>query len=114
MKGSGIHGGLRRDFPVGTLGAFRYGKDPRISAAVRGRASRIATLVLLALYLLSRPGVADVAMPFTPPPASQSHSFSFIVYGDVQGNYQRGHDALVGKMLQEPAALVFHSGDIFS
>ncbi len=111
MKSSG-HPGFPWGFPVGTLRPFRYGKAQQVSAALRSRAFRISTLVLLALYLFIRPILTDVAIPFTSPPASQSHSFSFIGYGDVQGNYQRGHDSLVGRMLQEPAALVFHSGDI--
>ena len=52
-------------------------------------------------------------MPFTPPPASlKSQPFSFIVYGDIQGNYRQRHDALVQRILQESAILVFHTGDI--
>ena len=53
-------------------------------------------------------------MPFAPPPdGAGSHSFSFIVYGDIQGNYRKGHDALVKHMIQEEADLVFNTGDIF-
>jgi len=38
--------------------------------------------------------------------------FSFIVCGDIQSNYKRGHNALVEQMLKEPVDLVFNTGDI--
>lgn len=48
------------------------------------------------------------AGPQDPKPAT----FSFIVYGDIQGNYRSGHNKLVGRMLAESAGFVFNTGDI--
>lgn len=67
-------------------------------------------VLLWALHAADKPA----RMPFPPDPlkAPAGPSFSFIVYGDIQGNYQRGHDALVKQMLQEEAAFILHPGDI--
>ena len=56
-------------------------------------------------------------MPFVPlvdeePAPSFSSSFSFIVYGNIQENYQNSHQALVEHMLLEDAAFVVNTGDI--
>lgn len=57
--------------------------------------------------------LARVTMPFTPPAEEAAgQPFSFLVYGDIQDNYRSGHDALVKQMLQEPAELIFNTGDI--
>ncbi len=57
-------------------------------------------------------------MPFVPlveeePDPSGSPSFSFIVYGDIQENYQSSHQTLIEHMLLEDAAFVVNTGDIF-
>lgn len=56
-------------------------------------------------------------MPFVPlldkdPVPSLSPSFSFIVYGDIQEDYQNGHQALVEHMFLEDADSVVNTGDI--
>jgi hypothetical protein len=56
-------------------------------------------------------------MPFVPlldedPAPSLSSSFSFIVYGDIQENYQNDHQALVEHMLLEDADFVVNTGNI--
>ena len=52
-------------------------------------------------------------MPFVPlEDEKSSPSFSFIVYGDIQENYQNSHQALVERMLLEDAAFVVNTGDI--
>ena len=52
-------------------------------------------------------------MPFTPfSPQASREPFSFIVYGDIQGNYKEGHNALVKQMLRERAAFIINTGDI--
>ena len=38
--------------------------------------------------------------------------FSFVVYGDIQGNYRDGHDRLVRHMMTEDIDLILHTGDI--
>ena len=70
------------------------------------------------LILLILPGgegrsSSSSVMPFSQPSdRPENESFSFIVYGDIQGNHKRGHDALVGQMLKESVDLVFNTGDI--
>lgn len=54
-----------------------------------------------------------VTMPFASlNDSEQPRTFSFLVYGDIQGNYQKSHNALVERMLEESVDLVFNTGDI--
>ncbi|MEE8349368.1 MAG: metallophosphoesterase, partial [Acidobacteriota bacterium] len=73
-----------------------------------GLAGLSAVLLLSSLF-----SAASSSMPFVSlPKGEDSDAFSFIVYGDIQGNYQNGHQALVDRMLQEDAALIVNTGDI--
>lgn len=55
----------------------------------------------------------EVQMPFVAPSAgAELQGFSFVVYGDVQGNYRNSHDDLARHILQDRPALVFNTGDI--
>ena len=43
-----------------------------------------------------------VTMPFASlNDSEETRTFSFLVYGDIQGNYQKSHNALVERMLEE-------------
>ena len=72
----------------------------------------------LLLILLILPGGEGRSSSSSPMPFAQpsnrtgNESFSFIVYGDIQSNHKRGHNALVGQMLKESVDLVFNTGDI--
>ncbi len=58
-------------------------------------------------------GLTGPAMPFpTLDPSSAEEPSFFLLYADIQGNYRRGHDALVARVLGERTELVFHVGDI--
>lgn len=48
----------------------------------------------------------------TAPAQNSDSEFSFVVYGDIQGNYHQGHNRLVSRILQEDAGFVFNTGDI--
>ena len=72
------------------------------------------------LILLVFPGgegrlSSSSVMPFyQPSDRPEAESFSFIVYGDIQSNHKRWHNALAEKMLKEPVDLVFNTGDILA
>ncbi len=71
----------------------------------------------LLLILLILPGgegrsSSSSVLPFAQPSDRPgTEPFSFIVYGDIQSNHKRGHNALVGQMLKESVDLVFNTGD---
>ena len=69
--------------------------------------------VVIFLLLSGHFFAASSPMPFVPlSQVENPDSFSFIVYGDIQGNYQNGHQALVDRMLKEDVDLVINTGDI--
>lgn len=74
----------------------------------------VLTLLFLPLVLRGREAESpqDQALPLTPLPESPPEAFSFLVYGDIQKNHQRGHDRLVEQMLRESAHAIFNTGDI--
>ncbi|MDA2932812.1 metallophosphoesterase [Acidobacteria bacterium AH-259-D05] len=84
----------------------RFNRTMRLCLGIVG----FVIAALLAGSLFSAP---SSPMPFTPlPEGGNAESFSFIVYGDIQGNYRNGHQALVNQMLREHATFVVNSGDI--
>ncbi|MEE8586450.1 MAG: metallophosphoesterase [Acidobacteriota bacterium] len=88
--------------------SFRLGRTSRTKT---GRQSLCFTL-LLAWVVQAADHPARMPFPANPLQPPGGDSFSFIVYGDIQGNHRKGHDALVKQMLQEEAAFILHPGDI--
>ncbi len=88
----------------GSTGAFRVPGQALLGAAVILAAIPVVVFCLPAQL---------VTMPFASlNDSEETRTFSFLVYGDIQGNYQQSHNALVERMLEESVDLVFNTGDI--
>jgi len=79
------------------------------------RERRLFGILAAALVLFTLPPAspAGTAAHFTRLDlSSRRDKFSFLVYGDIQDNFKKGHQALVRQMLTEEASLVFNTGDV--